>query len=295
MINTIVCYLVEYKLLLNKMKKALLSTIALALSIGSASAKTDDIYYGISTGYQRSSTQNKYYNITEIRDGLPVVAKNLQGVPLDLSIGYILSDNLRSDVTLNLLKNSAKVGVNKMNQTRVIYYEGGGPMPPIALAADKPNSLDLTEKGFALMGNVYYDFHNSSSFTPYVGGGYGVVRNKLEMRFSGTDVLDHIEKTVFVPSQVNTGFVYQGNMGVTYEATENIKLDLAYKLIHHSGGYYKYDTHPEAMLNGSGAFDDDINGQTILQEPAKRENYKNVGYKPFVLNHSLNIGVRFLF
>ena len=56
-----------------------------------------------------------------------------------------------------------------------------------------------------LMANAYYDFHNSTRFTPYIGGGVGAARIGFPENngFANTHSTDN-------------RFAYQGMMGVSY-------------------------------------------------------------------------------
>lgn len=64
----------------------------------------------------------------------------------------------------------------------------------------------------ALMTNAYYDFRNSSKFTPYVGLGIGMAS------FSND------------ASDIN--FAYQANLGVDYQLKPNLTLGVNYRYIH---------------------------------------------------------------
>jgi opacity protein-like surface antigen len=90
----------------------------------------------------------------------------------------------------------------------------------------------MKETGMGIMANAYYDFNNSSDFTPYVMLGLGVNRSKKELIFSGKDANDSDKDTSFtIKSNNKTGFAYQLGVGVGYEMSKDIHLDLAYKLV----------------------------------------------------------------
>ena len=73
-----------------------------------------------------------------------------------------------------------------------------------------------------LMANGYYDFLNSSAFTPYLGGGVGAAHVAITdagiPALSGTTV-----------SAKDWQFAYQGIAGVRYSFTPNISLSLDYR------------------------------------------------------------------
>jgi opacity protein-like surface antigen len=71
----------------------------------------------------------------------------------------------------------------------------------------KTNSLGL----FA---NAFYDFNSGGSFQPFVGGGIGLSRNKVDYRPSDIDV----------GQGKQTKFAYQLTAGATYKISDNFEL-----------------------------------------------------------------------
>ena len=69
-----------------------------------------------------------------------------------------------------------------------------------------------TLKTISLMANGYYDFNNDSAFTPFVGAGVGWARH---------DVDD--------ANWDDSGFAYQGTIGVAWGFRDSMNLDLAYR------------------------------------------------------------------
>lgn len=63
--------------------------------------------------------------------------------------------------------------------------------------------------------NVYYDFKNTSSFTPFLSAGIGVSNVEVE-------ILDESSKD-------DTVFAYQLGAGLAYAITKNFSLDLKYR------------------------------------------------------------------
>lgn len=84
-----------------------------------------------------------------------------------------------------------------------------------------------------LMANGYYDFHNSSRFTPYVGGGLGVAHLEFptNLGFGNT-------------SSTDNRFAYQGMVGVSYtpESLPATNWSLGYRYLGTSAPQFKTAT-----------------------------------------------------
>ena len=79
-----------------------------------------------------------------------------------------------------------------------------------------------------IFANVYYDFHNDSAFTPFVGGGLGlaIINHKVEGEasigpVSGSDSYNTTE----------TALAYNLGLGCSYDLTDAITADLAYRFV----------------------------------------------------------------
>ncbi|MEG6502274.1 MULTISPECIES: outer membrane protein [unclassified Desulfovibrio] len=101
---------------------------------------------------------------------------------------------------------------------------------------DGKHGLDATLKGRwnlqTLFLNLYWDFHNDTAFTPYIGGGLGMgfieSRYKVEgLGYSGSS------------TDYNTVFAWNAGAGVSYAFTDTISADLAYRFVGLS--YYEHE------------------------------------------------------
>ncbi|SCM70627.1 outer membrane beta-barrel protein [Desulfovibrio sp. 86] len=72
--------------------------------------------------------------------------------------------------------------------------------------------------------NAYWDFHNDTAFTPYIGGGIGMgfIQSKYEVNAPGLS--DSYNET-------NTVFAWNAGAGVAYAITDNLSADLAYRFV----------------------------------------------------------------
>ncbi len=83
---------------------------------------------------------------------------------------------------------------------------------------------DMTFNTTTLLLNGYYDFHNSTNFTPYVGAGIGFAFNYL-----GVDIHDrNYDGSV---DDFNTNFAWQVGAGVAYSFTDNMAVDVSYRYL----------------------------------------------------------------
>ena len=89
------------------------------------------------------------------------------------------------------------------------------------------NKIDL----HTLMLNAYWDFYNSTSFTPYINGGVGVAW--IQEDFSTGTVTDAITAP---SSNTKANFAFNLGAGVGWEMTDSVILDLAYRYNYYGDG-----------------------------------------------------------
>ena len=76
--------------------------------------------------------------------------------------------------------------------------------------------------------NAYYDFHNSTSFTPYIGAGIGMAFLNTKGSFMGDDGVDP-RVSESTGSKTVTNFAWNVGAGVGYDINENFTIDLGYR------------------------------------------------------------------
>lgn len=89
-------------------------------------------------------------------------------------------------------------------------------------------------KADTYMLNGYYDFHNTSAFTPYISAGMGLGHVKLKHKAVDADSEGRI-------SGSSNNFAWGVGVGAKYAVTENVAIDAGYKYIHAgkvSASYY---------------------------------------------------------
>lgn len=83
-----------------------------------------------------------------------------------------------------------------------------------AIVADGQGELE----SLGVFVNGYYDFANSSSFTPYIGAGLGYQQVDVTFNPSGVPIVD----------DSNSGFAYQAMVGATFEISNNMDIFAQY-------------------------------------------------------------------
>lgn len=77
--------------------------------------------------------------------------------------------------------------------------------------------------------NAYYDFHNSTSFTPYVGAGIGMAFLNTKGTIGGWDDTNGDGMSGSTGSKTVTNFAWNVGAGVGYDITDNFTVDLGYR------------------------------------------------------------------
>ncbi len=87
------------------------------------------------------------------------------------------------------------------------------------------NSLKGVWNNSTLFANVFWDFHNDSNFTPYIGGGLGMAFNytgyDFEMRNGEHYSLD----------DRYTNFAWNAGAGISYNFNELLSVDASYRFV----------------------------------------------------------------
>jgi len=122
-----------------------------------------------------------------------------------------------------------------------------------------------------LFANVYFDFHNSTAFTPYIGGGIGMgfINNSYKAEVPALAQIG-MSAEYMSKSTLNTVFAWNIGLGCAYAFTENFSLDLAYRFV--GLGYNEVTARTPAWLGS---------------EKAK------IGTSPYA--HEFSLGVRLTF
>lgn len=138
-------------------------------------------------------------------------------------MGYYLLDELRVDLLVHY--------------DRGFKFKKSGTLGATAVTA---RGKDISIGGF---GNVYYDFLNSSNFTPYgmLGAGFLRTEYKATVNVAGTDGKENKGKY---------NFAYEAGLGLAYHAGQGVDIDLGYRYITMQQPEYKMTlTSPAVTIN----------------------------------------------
>lgn len=164
--------------------------IALATSLLATSAFAKDSYYAkglIGSGYVPNQKATKVSNSLAIR----TKGTGVLGI---VGLGYKFGgQNLRSDLEF--------------------YIDGGLRGKKRVSGTQYSNKLETMAGLF----NFYFDFNNSSKFTPYIQAGAGYARNKTKF----TDGSNSYGKT-------KNGLAYKVGLGLGYSVMKSLDFDLGY-------------------------------------------------------------------
>lgn len=143
---------------------------------------------------------------------------------LSLAVGYDFSNISNIDARTELAYTYIGNKTYHFNQMNTPWSNG-----------EESNATNKI-KSQSIMLNGYYDFKNSSKFTPYVSAGLGMTRVKStyhnEYQFEDGDVSDS-----------STKFTWALGLGVSYDIWENIDLDLSYR--YNNAGKFKFKGNSE--------------------------------------------------
>lgn len=87
------------------------------------------------------------------------------------------------------------------------------------------NNVKGTWNNSTLFANAFWDFHNDSAFTPYIGGGLGIAFN-----YTGYDVTMNNGDSYSIDDRF-TNFAWNVGAGFSYELNEALAFDASYRFV----------------------------------------------------------------
>lgn len=125
--------------------------------------------------------------------------------------------------------------------------------------------------------NAYYDFKNSTAFTPYIGAGVGLAFVGTKMNVNGYEDSIDVSNDSWdytVGKKTRTNFAWNVGLGCSYALNETVSIDLGYR-------YADFGKAKTKTLTG---YDDVDNVNFTIHGKAKR-----------VAMHQFMLGARFTF
>lgn len=253
------------------MKKiSLIAFAAAAFSASSALAAAGSMYVGLNAGYQmipgkiKAEVHSAQANSNVVPSAVTKSVK-LKGTPkgadIAASFGYMVSDEFRTALSF------------QYNFPQENTYNKDG-------AINNANPKLKTFNSWGVLTNFYYDFLNTSSFTPFIGVslGYGSRTYKVtdiaakDANTKLADVANIDALTIKQQSKQNKkGFVFGGALGVAYKINHQLSLELAYAI----------QTLPKA--------------ETKLPSTVTANADSAARFRGRTLAHNINAGIRFTF
>ncbi len=181
------------------MKKVLLFllTCFIVYSFSTTAYSAEGSYVGVNIGAAMLSESDLTDSTVP---GVVVSLESDTGVAYGIAYGYGFSNNLRIEGELAYQKND---------------------LDKVTLMGVSLNASGDTSS-LALLFNGYYDFANSSAFTPFISVGIGAAKveaNNFNIPGSGSPSF----------SEDDTVFAYQVGLGVGYAVSEKTSIDLKYR------------------------------------------------------------------
>jgi opacity protein-like surface antigen len=128
---------------------------------------------------------------------------------LGLKTGYLIGGAIGMNVT-DMIRGEVELSHSRWDANEVSY----------AGMVGGPDTADGSIKATYLLANLWGDFENDSSFTPYVGGGAGVGWADGNVTHGGAP---------FGHGDGEMGFAFQVGAGVKFDLTDNVLVDLGYR------------------------------------------------------------------
>lgn len=163
----------------------------------------------------------------------PKIAMSVQNLHVKVSVDGAGSEAVKGSKTV--IGGGVAVGYDLMPQHDVplrveaeVTTWGNASTTKTWSAGNNTMSLKGQTEIMPVFLNVYYDFHNESAFTPYVGLGLGFANVKSKAKISASlpdvNIGDSITKT-----SNSTNFAWNVGLGCAYSFNDMFSVDLGYR------------------------------------------------------------------
>jgi len=193
-----------------------------------------------SSGYTADSSSLLYAPTTPgtslfILPGVHWQNKYDNGFDANLAVGYRLSDHWRSEVEFlyQYMQRDVSGDYNwqEYNSSTMVLYaaSNGNPIAPVTAPANV----------YSLLANTYYDFPNTTKWTPLIGAGIGIAWIN-STRTTGNAILNVDDPSIPLvqtapvsqtgPSLYGTALALQFKAGISYAYKDDTTVSLVYRL-----------------------------------------------------------------
>jgi len=200
------------------MKRLLVSTaLCLTLAVSKPALAADLTGLYVAPKFSASEQKTGEYEEKDNYSGSMLPVRDTQGSKTDTAWGGALAIGYDFHPALSL-PIRAELEYAARSQARTSF---SGTSSAYGFAATNTRKTEVS----SLFANVFYDFHNDTKFTPYVGAGVGVAQIRVKDNFwtsYGAVSTGSGSKTV-------ENFAWNLGAGVAYSFDSNWKLDLGYR------------------------------------------------------------------
>lgn len=215
------------------MRKELLLSCSI-LAVSAAGAQAGEIYVSVFGGMNITGDERSSFFISTDIDSETVTVTT--AVNSDLSNGFVIGGAVgaRLDKWLDGLRAEMEVSYRRNKLKGDWQFSFNGDIPTSIYDTSDLSAAGTTDghlSRFAIMANVWYDIDAGSKIVPYVGGGVGWNRARLEVGGNVVDpgfIFTDIERAEYSES----GFAWQLGAGANYEVSPGVKVGLGYRYFH---------------------------------------------------------------
>jgi opacity protein-like surface antigen len=187
----------------------------------------------------------------------PITSRDIDDVEAiefgSIGAGRYITPSIRAEIAVEL-STRAEIGPGNQDYDQVLISAvGPGSTDIVTYAVQRQEKVDF-EQDIGML-NFYYDFRNSTRFTPYIGAGVGVTYRQLTRTASefaecsslfnisdptrncGNNILPNTS-TITEGTSTKKSWDVAGALmaGVAVELTESIKWDTGYRFMWQNGG-----------------------------------------------------------
>ena len=184
--------------------------------VGTYTSNPDVTAVGTETGNVKLKDSNNTQAISAFALGFDFSTMSSINARAELEYTYKGKSSFSPDITSGSEADTYKVIDNSDGSTRFEESDSYS-------YGSEPGYLTNEIRSHQLMLNGYYDFKNTSKFTPYLGAGIGLthLKNKVKVTDDSEDL----------GTKSDTNFTWSVGAGVGYALTPNLSMDIGYRYV----------------------------------------------------------------